>query len=148
MTEEELITYIEIGRCPILVYCEKMYEGICRMIRITKNHTVFLDYSNMADDAASEGEFRVTFQYDAFPEMVHAIEQFIGSPLSDWQANCWNPEDFACEEPEYLQLQWDVYHHKIPFLLGTKERYIGDLFWYGLYTQEIMPDCSIEELTA
>ena len=147
MTEEALRIHIELGRDPVTVHCEKMYDGICRMIRIAKDNLVFLDYDD-TDDAGSEGAFRVTFQFDSLVSIIRSIANFTGKPLEAWQANAYNPEDFACDSPAWRTLQWDVYHGKIPLLSGSKTYWIGSLFWRGLAEREITPESSPAELTA
>lgn len=148
MTEQELRGALAVGRTPVLIFCEKQYEGICRMLKIKDEHTVFLDYDDTADDAASEGAFRVTIRYADFACMVQAVEQFTGKPLEALELNPRCEALFACDKPQWEQVRRDVYSGSIPMLTGYEACSIGSIYWNGLYQRQIRPDSSNEELTA
>lgn len=66
MTEQELKNYLKVGKLPAVVFCDKRYEGICCMLKVTRGNRVFLDYEDTYDDASSEGAFRATFLFRSF----------------------------------------------------------------------------------
>lgn len=148
LTENELITSINIGKLPVVIYCEKQYEGICCMLKVTKNNTLFLDYTDTYDDADSDGDFRAQFVYDSLEKLIRSVEVFTGQALSqlDIEPRCY--DKFKCDKPEWQKLQWDIYNGKIRFPDNFSKFSIGDMWWRGLYLQEIRPDCSRDELTA
>lgn len=146
MTINELKKYIELGNLPVLVDCKKEYAGICRMIKLTKNNIVFLDYGDSAIDSRSEGGFRVRFKYDTFENMVHSIEDFTGKMIDKWEPNKYDENDFECEYPDFEALKSDVYNNKISFLKNYIEFSIGDIYWNGLYLREISPQSTMSEI--
>ena len=69
MEIQELHKHLEIGKLPVLIYCEEKYNGIWCMLQLTKNNKIFLDFTdNINSD--SEGDFRATFVYDSFEELL------------------------------------------------------------------------------
>ena len=146
MTREELIRCIEVGSLPAVVWCEKKYEGICCILKITKDNTVFLDYDDTYDDCDAEGGFRATFQYASFERMIAAIEQFTGKDLRELMLNPYAYDLFACAAPEWEAFQWDLYHGRIPMLQDYASFMIGSFFWDGLYRQKFAPGVSTEQL--
>lgn len=148
MTAEELKRYIEVGRLPAVVYCEKKYEGVCLMLKVTRNNTLFLDYDTAYDDAESEGGFRAQFRYDSFESMIRSIERFTGKSLDELVLNPYCYELFDCETPQITDFQWDLYNGNIKLPDGYTELHIGSFWWRGLMRQEIRPDSSQEALDA
>ena len=148
MKTEDLVRYIELGSLPVVVYCEKKYEGICLMLKVIKNNTVFLDYDTVYDDAESEGAFRASFQYDSFESMIAAIERFTGKALDELVLNPYCYELFACTKPAIKDFQWDLYNGNIRLLDGYSKFQIGSFWWRGLYEKKIRPDASAEEIAA
>ena len=56
MEIQELHIHLEIGKLPVLIYCEEKYNGIWCMLQLTKNNKIFLDFTdNINSD--SEGDF-------------------------------------------------------------------------------------------
>lgn len=146
MTKEELIRYIELGNYPPVVYCEKKYEGICCLLRVTKNNTVFLDYDQTYDDRDSEGGFRATFKFDSFENMLSSIEIFTHKSIAELTINPYCYELFESPEPQFTDLRLDVYNGKIDMMEDYADFIIGDLYWSGLYQKQIKPDASTEEI--
>lgn len=128
MTSQDLIRYVELGNRPCVVYCEKKYEGICCMLKVIRNNTIFLDYDDTYDDADSEGAFRATFNFDSFDKMLQAIESFVEKPLAELLINPYCYDKFECSEPQWLDFQWDLYNGKIKLLNNYSNFFIGD-FW-------------------
>lgn len=148
MTVEELNRYVEIGKLPVVIYCEKRYEGICCMLKLIKDNKVFLDFDDTYDDGASEGAFRATFKFDSFDRLIQAVEQYTDTKLSELTINPYCYEKFECTEPQWSAFQWDLYHGKIAMLQDYSDFYIGDFWWKGLFLRKIRPDCSREELSS
>ena len=146
MTKEDLIRHITLGSLPVLVWCEKKYEGICCMLKITTGNTVFLDYDQICDDCDSEGGFRATFRYASPERMIAAIEHFTGKNLRDLTCNPQCSELFVCKEPQWQAFQWALYRGEIPMLKDAESAFIGDFFWDGLYQRKFTPDVSTEQL--
>lgn len=146
MTSQDLISYIELGRLPVIVYCEKKYEGICCMLKVSRNNTIFLDYDDTYIDAESKGTFRATFKYDSFDKMLQAIEKFTKNDLNELVINPYCYDKFSGEEPKWLEFQWDLYNGKIKLLDNYNEFFIGDFWWNGLFQKKIRPDSTKEEL--
>lgn len=148
MTIEELNRHIRIGKLPVVIYCDKRYEGICCMLKITENNELFLDYDDTYDDADSEGGFRATFIFDSFEIMVQAVEDFTNMKLDDLTINPYCYDKFECEEPQWTEFQWDLYNGKIQMLKKYSEFFIGSFWWNGLFQKKITPDCNQEEYNA
>lgn len=146
MTIDELKTHIQIGKLPVVIYCEKKYNGICCMIKLIKDNIVFLDYDDTYEDADSEGGFRATFSFNSFEKMIESIERFTNMKLQELTINPYCYEKFENDEPDWLTFQWDLYNNNIPFLSGFNEFFIGSIWWNGLYKKQIKPNCSDEEL--
>lgn len=148
MESRELIKYVETGRLPVVIYCEKRYDGICCMLKVTRNNKVFLDYDDTYDDAESEGGFRASFRYASFDEMTEAVERFTNKSLGELtiEPKCY--ELFDCEKPQWKEFQWDLYNGSIKMLDGYSNLNIGSLWWRELFLKKIRPDSSMEELDA
>ena len=145
LTTEELVRYIELGNCPPVVYCEKKYEGICCLLRVTKNNTVFLDYDHTYEND-SEGGFRATFIFDSFEKMISSIEKFTHKSIAELTINPYCYELFESPEPQYTDFHWDVYNGKIDMMEDYADFFIGDFYWNGLYHKKFKPDASTEEI--
>ena len=75
MEIQELHKYLEIGKLPVLIYCEEKYNGIWCMLQLTKNNKIFLDFTdNINSD--SEGDFRATFIFDSLDELIKAVTDY------------------------------------------------------------------------
>lgn len=148
MGSQELIKNIETGRLPVVIYCEKRYEGICCMLNVTRNNKVFLDYDDTYDDAESEGGFRAVFRYESFDKMAEAVERFTNKSLAELtiEPKCY--ELFDCEKPQWKEFQWELYNGSIKMLDGYSNLNIGSLWWRGLFLKKIRHDSSMEELDA
>ena len=128
MGSQELIKNIETGRLPVVIYCEKRYEGICCMLKVTRNNKVFLGYDDTYDDAESEGGFR------AVSGMNHLIKwQRLSNALPikslaelTIEPKCY--ELFDCEKPQWKEFQWDLYNGSIKMLDGYSDLNIGSLW--------------------
>ena len=143
---QDLIKHIEIGKLPVVVYCEKKYDGICCMLKLTKNNTVFLDYDDTYDDSDSEGSFRAIFKYDSFDEMINAIERYTNRKLSELVLEPCCYELFECVKPQWQEFKWELYNGNIQMLDGYESFRIGSFYWNAIYQKVIRPDISTEEL--
>ena len=148
MTEQELKNYLKVGKLPAVVFCEKRYEGICCMLKVTRGNKVFLDYDDTYDDASSEGAFRATFLFDSFDMMIRSIEDFTKSKLNGLTLNPYCYDKFICTEPQWEDFKWDLYNGKIQMLDDYTDFFIGSYWWNGLFLKKIKPDCSTEELNS
>ena len=142
MEIQELYKYLEIGKLPVLIYCEEKYNGIWCMLQLTKNNKIFLDFTDN-----SEGDFRATFVYDSFEELLKAVENFIGCKVSELSINP-DVTHISGSNPAWLDFQWDLYNGKVKMLENYKKIFIGDLWWRFLFQKKVKPDCSKEELNA
>lgn len=142
MDISELNKYIQVGSLPVGIYCKKEYRGICCVLRITKENTLFLDY----DDANTDAVFRATFEYDTFEKMLTSIEQYTGLKLENLKIE-FDVTNYLVknENPDWRSLQWDLYNGKIRFLEDYKSFSIGDLFYKGLYLRRYNPECDEED---
>lgn len=146
MTIQELKRYLEIGKLPVVIFCEKRYEGICCMLKITRNNKLFLDYDDTYNDADS-GAFRATFIFDSFDKLIRSVENFTNRALNELIINPYCYDKFECSEPQWLDFQWDLYNGKVQMLQDYCDFFIGDFWWKGLFYKKIKPDCSREELS-
>lgn len=116
------------------------------MLKLTRNNKIFLDFAdNINSD--SEGDFRATFVYDSFEELLKAVENFTGRKLSELSINP-DVSHISCSNPAWLDFQWDLYNGKVKMLENYKNFFIGDLWWRFLFQKKVKPDCSTEELNA
>ncbi len=146
LTVEELVRYIELGKYPPVIYCEKKYEGICCMLKLVKNNTVFLDYDDTYDDSESEGAFRATFKFDSFDKMIAAIEKFTHKSICELTINPYCYDLFDCIEPKWDDFKLDLYNGKIGMMDNYDDFFIGDFYWDGLFQKKIKPDASTDEI--
>ena len=56
------------------------------MLQLTKNNKIFLDFTDNIN-SNSEGDFRTTFVYDSFEELLKAVENFTGRKVSELSIN-------------------------------------------------------------
>ena len=146
MTTEDLVRYIELGKYPPVVYCEKKYEGICCMLKPVKDHTVFLDYDDTYDDNQSEGGFRAHFKFASFDTMIAAIERFTHKRICELTINPYCYDLFDCIKPQWDAFKRDLYNGKIPMMDGYDDFWIGDFYWDGLYQRKFKPDAGTDEI--
>lgn len=145
MDISELIRQISIGNVPITIYKNKVYEGIYCFVRITKNNKVFLDYDTESDVNLAEGGFRATFVYENFEKMIYSIERYTGLKVKNLSPVYVDVKNIKCNG-DWTSFKNDLYYHKIPLLTGYKKMIIGDVYWEGLYNQEISPEATAEEI--
>lgn len=146
MEIQELHKYLEIGKLPVLIYCEEKYNGIWCMLQLTKNNKIFLDFTDNIN-SNSEGDFRTTFVYDSFEELLKAVENFTGRKVSELSINP-DVTHISGSNPAWLDFQWDLYNGKVKMLENYKKIFIGDLWWRFLFQKKVKPDCSTEKLNA
>ena len=147
LTIEDMVRYIELGKYPTVIYCEKKYEGICCMLKLVKNNTVFLDYDDTYDDSRSEGAFRATFKFDSFDRMIAAIEKFTHKSICELTVNPYCYELFDCITPQWNDFKWDLYNGKIEMMDNYNDFHIGSFYWDGLYQKKFNPDASSDEIS-
>lgn len=145
MDISELIKQISLGNVPITIYRREIYEGINCFVRITKNNKVFLDYDSECDNHSIENGFRATFVYGSFEQMICSVEKFTKLKMSDLLYMSID-SDIINSEIDWQNFKKDLYYHKVPLLAEYDEMIIGDIYWRGLYNQEISPDATIEEI--
>ncbi|HAG13028.1 MAG TPA: hypothetical protein DCG49_04110 [Ruminococcus sp.] len=140
MTVQDLLRYISVGKQPVVIFCEKKYEGICCLLKVLNDHTLLLDYDSDYD--GTDGAFRATLRYASFDKMCRAVEAFTKKSLAELEINPYCYELFACEEPQISAFQWDLYNGRIAFPEDYESLMIGDCFWDSLYRRKISPDIS------
>lgn len=145
MDISELIRQISIGNVPITIYKNKVYEGIYCFVRITKNNKVFLDYDTESDVNSAEGGFRATFMYENFEQMIYSIERYTKLKVNDLSSVYIGDKNIKCNG-DWISFKNDLYHHKVPLLTGYTKMIIGDIYWDGLYNQEISPEATDREI--
>lgn len=139
----DLTKCIRIGNIPITIYHHKVYTGIYCFIRITRNNTVFLDFD---DTSNTEGGFRAKFVYETIDSMIKSIENYTNSKIDDWSLENHEINLLKNEESDWIKFKNDLYYKKIPFLTDFKRMYIGDLYWRGIYRQELSPEATSNEI--
>ncbi|MDE7294498.1 MAG: hypothetical protein K2N72_08750 [Oscillospiraceae bacterium] len=142
MDRSELKKYINLGKLPITVFRKQFRGSIDAIIRVTKGYCVFLDYDDDCDD---EGGLRVTFHYDSFDEMVDSIEKYVNGDIELYKIYLDEPEEKSFNDNDWKMFQDDVYNHRLVLLENSSSFFIGDLYWRGLYLNEITPFCSDDE---
>lgn len=145
MDISELIRQISIGNVPITIYKNKVYEGIYCFVRITKNNKVFLDYDTESDDNSAEGGFRATFMYENFEQMIYSIERYTKLKVNKLSPVYICNKNTTCNG-DWISFKNDLYYHKVPLLTGYTKMIIGDIYWEGLYNQEISPKATDREI--
>lgn len=150
MDISELIGQISIGNVPITIYKNKVYNGIYCFVRITKNNKVFLDYDTESDANSAEGGFRATFMYENFEKMICSIERYTKLKVNDLLPVYIGDENIKCNgdkcNDDWISFKNDLYYHKVPLLTGYTKMVIGDIYWEGLYNQEISPKATAIEI--
>lgn len=144
MEINELKRRINIGNVPVKVFTYKYNELIDINIKITKNNTVFYDYDNIEEYDTEEGGVRITFVFESFNKMIESINDFINSmdKLNKIPQN----DISITNEEAWMQVKNDFFYHKIKLLKNSKEWYIGEAYWRGLYLNEISPLSSIDDI--
>lgn len=138
----ELKRYIHLGKYAVTVFRKPFLGNIDIVIRVPNDNTVFLDYENHED-----GEMRITLKYDSFETMIEAIEKYVGDDTELYKIYH-EPDDKECNAEDWEKLKDYVYNHKIDLLKNYQSLMIGNLYWEGLYLNEITPSCSDEEFMA
>ena len=134
MEIQELHKHIEIGNLPVLIYCEEKYNGIWRMLKLTKNNKIFLDFTDN-NNPDSESNFRATFIFYSFEKLLKEVEYFTGRKLNELSIYP-DVSHISKSNLAWLDFQWDLYNGKAKMLENYKNFFIGDLWWRFLYQKK------------
>lgn len=145
MEIDELKRQINIGNVPVTVFTRRYNQIININIKLTKDYTVFYDYDNIEEYDTEEGGVRITFVFDSFDKMIESVNDYINS--NDRSENDFADNDIPITmEEAWLQVKNDFFSHKIKLLKDSREWYIGEVYWRGLYLNEISPLSSIDDI--
>ncbi len=143
MTIDEVNRILHVGTLPITISAQIEYGGIYRFVRITTDNRVFLDYDEEFDDFDG---LRITFCFDSIEKMIRSIEEYLGHGIEKCLRVFENDLPEINSSADWYSLKTDLYNGDILMLKGYTEMYIGSMYWKGLYSRNITPDSSIDEL--
>lgn len=143
MTIEEINRIIHVGSLPITISVRIEYGGIYRFIRITSENMAFLDYD---DEFDGFGGLRIMFRFDSMEQMIKSIEEYLGYNIEKCSRIFENDLPEITSSADWYSLKTDLYNGNILTLKRYTEIDIGSMYWRGLYTRNLTPDSSSDEL--
>lgn len=141
MNSSEIQNRLNIGKLPITLFRRKFCGNIDIIISVTKGNRAFLDID---DECTDEGGLRVTFLYETFDEMISSIEKYTAGYTDLYELD--TEKETVSAEEGWKRVKENIYEHKIPFPENYRSFFIGDLYWNGLYLNEISPAASNADL--
>lgn len=143
MTIDEINRILHVGTLPITLSAQVEYGGIYRFIRITTDNRVFLDYDEEFDDFDG---LRIMFRFESMEKMIKSIEEYLGYGIEKCSRVFENDLPEINSPADWYSLKTDLYSGNILTLKGYSEMNIGSMYWKGLFTRNLTPDSSFDEL--